>query len=71
MEEPVVRQILAAFPAGRALDAACGTGRHADFLARRGHQVIGVDSSPDMLTKARVVVDLGKGEAQAVTWAFL
>ena len=38
---------------GVALDAACGTGRFAAFLARRGHQVIGVDSSPDMLAHAR------------------
>jgi ubiquinone/menaquinone biosynthesis C-methylase UbiE len=29
------------------------TGRFAEFLARRGHQVIGVDSSPDMLAHAR------------------
>ena len=36
-----------------ALDAACGTGRFAGFLARRGHRVIGVDSSPDMLAHAR------------------
>ena len=36
-----------------ALDAACGTGRFAAFLARHGHQVIGVDSSPDMLAHAR------------------
>jgi SAM-dependent methyltransferase len=36
-----------------ALDAACGNGRFAEFLARRGHQVIGVDSSPDMLAHAR------------------
>jgi ubiquinone/menaquinone biosynthesis C-methylase UbiE len=36
-----------------ALDAACGTGRFAEFLARRGHRVIGVDSSPDMLAHAR------------------
>jgi ubiquinone/menaquinone biosynthesis C-methylase UbiE len=38
---------------GLALDAACGTGRFAEFLARRGHRVIGVDSSPDMLAHAR------------------
>jgi SAM-dependent methyltransferase len=36
-----------------ALDAACGTGRFAEFLAQRGHQVIGTDSSPDMLAHAR------------------
>jgi SAM-dependent methyltransferase len=54
VEEPVVRGILAALPVGRALDAACGTGRHARFLAGCGHEVIGVDSSPDMLATARV-----------------
>jgi ubiquinone/menaquinone biosynthesis C-methylase UbiE len=36
-----------------ALDAACGTGRFAEFLAGLGHQVIGVHSSPDMLAHAR------------------
>ena len=30
---------------GRALDLACGTGRHALFLAARGWQVLAVDSS--------------------------
>jgi SAM-dependent methyltransferase len=53
VEEPLVRQILATLPVGRALDAACGTGRYAAHLADRGHGVIGVDSSPDMLAKAR------------------
>ncbi|WP_405142767.1 class I SAM-dependent methyltransferase [Sphaerisporangium sp. NBC_01403] len=53
VEEPVVRQILAGLPTGRALDAACGTGRYAEMLAKAGHKVIGVDSSPDMLAIAR------------------
>jgi SAM-dependent methyltransferase len=35
------------------LDAACGTGRHAAYLRERGHRVIGVDSSPEMLDRAR------------------
>jgi ubiquinone/menaquinone biosynthesis C-methylase UbiE len=52
----VVHEIVGALPAGVALDAACGTGRYADFLARRGHRVIGVDGSPDMLARARVRV---------------
>jgi ubiquinone/menaquinone biosynthesis C-methylase UbiE len=39
-----------------ALDAACGTGRHTEYLAARGHRVIGVDSSPDMLERARARV---------------
>ena len=52
-DEPVVAEYLASREPGVALDAACGTGRFAEFLARRGHQVIGVDSSPDMLARAR------------------
>jgi SAM-dependent methyltransferase len=52
-DEPVVAECLNGRAPGVALDAACGTGRFAEFLARRGHQVIGVDSSPDMLAHAR------------------
>jgi ubiquinone/menaquinone biosynthesis C-methylase UbiE len=52
-DEPVVAEYLASREPGVALDAACGTGRFAEFLARRGHRVIGVDSSPDMLSYAR------------------
>jgi SAM-dependent methyltransferase len=52
-DEPVVAEYLSGREPGVALDAACGTGRFAEFLAARGHQVIGVDSSPDMLAHAR------------------
>jgi SAM-dependent methyltransferase len=52
-EEPIVHEILDTLPAGTALDAACGTGRHSDYLAQHGHAVIGVDSSADMLARAR------------------
>jgi SAM-dependent methyltransferase len=53
-DEPVVHAILDTLPIGTALDAACGTGRYAAYLAARGHHVVGVDSSPDMLARARV-----------------
>ena len=59
IEQPIVRQILAGLPAGVALDAACGTGRHAEYLASLGHAVIGVDSSPEMLARARAKVPDG------------
>jgi len=52
-DEPYVHKILDALPAGTALDAACGTGRYAEYLAGLGHRVLGVDSSPDMLARAR------------------
>lgn len=56
VEEPAVRRLLADAPPGRALDAACGTGRHAAFLAARGHRVAGVDTSLAMLAHARMRV---------------
>jgi SAM-dependent methyltransferase len=59
-DEPVMHQIIDAFPPGEALDAACGTGRYAEYLAGRGHQVIGIDSSPDMLDRARTRVPSGE-----------
>jgi SAM-dependent methyltransferase len=52
-DEPAVAEYLAGREPGVALDAACGTGRFAEFLAERGHRVIGIDSSPDMLAHAR------------------
>ena len=40
-------------PGARVLDAGCGTGRVAVELARRGYDVVGVDSDPSMLAVAR------------------
>lgn len=51
-EEPAVRTLVDGLAPGRALDAACGTGRHAGYLAERGHEVVGVDGSPEMLARA-------------------
>lgn len=51
--ERVIQEILAGRPAGVALDAACGTGRVAGYLCELGHEVIGIDSSPEMLASAR------------------
>ncbi|MFI7640438.1 class I SAM-dependent methyltransferase [Nonomuraea sp. NPDC049400] len=53
IDEPFIREIVDALPVGDALDAACGTGRLTAHLAGRGHRVRGVDSSPDMLERAR------------------
>jgi ubiquinone/menaquinone biosynthesis C-methylase UbiE len=52
-EEPIVHAIIAEEPVGRALDAACGTGRHTARLVELGHDVIGVDSTGEMLAIAR------------------
>jgi ubiquinone/menaquinone biosynthesis C-methylase UbiE len=53
LEEPIARGMIAAAPPGDALDAACGTGRHAATLTEFGHRVIGVDTTEAMLTVAR------------------
>src|SRR3954454_18193349 len=60
LEQPIAREIIGGRPAGVALDAACGTGRHASYLASRGHTVIGVDTSPEMLESAREKVPEGE-----------
>lgn len=61
-EEPVVREMVARHPAGDALDAACGTGRHAAHLAAAGHRVVGVDATPEMLEVARAKVPAARFE---------
>jgi SAM-dependent methyltransferase len=62
-----------ALPPGRALDVACGAGRNAVWLARRGWRVTGVDFSDVALRAARdlaasVGVEVEWIEADAVTW---
>lgn len=52
-EEPLVDEALEGLSPGRALDAGCGTGRHAARLAALGHETIGVDRSEAMLAVAR------------------
>jgi SAM-dependent methyltransferase len=48
-------------PGARVLDAGCGTGRIAIELARRGYDVVGVDSDASMLQVARE-------QARALPW---
>ncbi|MCU1465751.1 MAG: hypothetical protein JWM72_1679 [Actinomycetia bacterium] len=56
LEEPVVWSLIDALPPGPALDAACGTGRHARHLVELGHEVVGIDLTPEMLDHARRAV---------------
>lgn len=53
-EQPVVHDMLSTLDRGRALDAACGTGRHAGHLAALGFETVGVDATAGMLDVARV-----------------
>lgn len=63
-DDEAVGAILQSLPAGAALDAACGTGRHARRLVDLGHRVIGVDANDAMLAVAESKVpeaDLRRG----------
>lgn len=53
VEELVVWSLLEQVPPGRALDAACGTGRHARRPVDLGHLVAGVDQAAEMPDQAR------------------
>lgn len=53
LDEPALEAIVQSLPVGTAVDAACGTGRLTDRLVARGHRVLGVDSSTEMLERAR------------------
>jgi len=43
------------------LDLGCGTGAHAIRLAKRGHRVVGIDRSSDMLAQARAKAAVESG----------
>ena len=53
VEGPIIHQLIDRIRPGRALDAACGTGRYARYMSERGHQVSAVDLSPEMIERAR------------------
>ena len=69
---PLLVEIAGLLPPGRALDLACGTGRHALHLARLGWQVTAVDIEPEAIRQLRAaepnlaidarVADLAKHE---------
>jgi SAM-dependent methyltransferase len=52
-EEPVVDELIRDLPVGKALDVACGTGRHAARLAALGYETVGIDATAAMLDVAR------------------
>ena len=51
--EPLVVEAAGLTGGGRALDVACGRGRHAIFLASEGFDVDAIDISPSALASAR------------------
>jgi SAM-dependent methyltransferase len=72
LECDLVEELFARYRSGvrSVLDLGCGTGGHALPLARRGYAVVGVDRSPEMLTRARAktgaAVELVEGDVRTV-----
>lgn len=60
LEEIAVRQMLDGLSPGTTLDAGCGVGRHAAYLAARGHTVVGIDVSGEMIRRAATAVPEGE-----------
>ena len=56
---------LADLKSGDVLDLACGPGRHATTLAKRGFRVTGVDLSPFLLRQAK---GLAQAEGVSIEW---
>ncbi|HUR81934.1 MAG TPA: class I SAM-dependent methyltransferase, partial [Thermoanaerobaculia bacterium] len=50
---PLLVEAVRDLPPGRALDLACGTGRHAVWLAERGWEVIAIDASAEAIAALR------------------
>ncbi len=55
-EWPFLQRALANAPSRRVLDLGSGPGEHARFLASHGFEVVGVDSSPSMIERARAMI---------------
>ena len=52
-EWPLLSEVLGDAPSKDVLDLSSGTGEHARFLASKGFDVTGIDTSPAMLEKSR------------------
>lgn len=53
LEFPATSALIPDVEGRRVLDAGCGTGFYADWLAEQGATVVGVDASEEMLARAR------------------
>ena len=55
---------------GRVLDVACGNGRHALFLAARGHHVDAVDRDPGRIDPASSTIRVVQADIEVGAWPF-
>ena len=57
-------------PGGLVLDLACGSGRHARYLARMGFEVVAVDRDPSLFAAPPERVELVRADLEAGPWPF-
>ena len=55
-------------PNGTVLDVACGHGRHMQFLAARGHPVLGLDRSSEALSAAAAWGEVLQADIENEAW---
>jgi SAM-dependent methyltransferase len=58
-------------PHGTVLDIACGHGRHLHYLAAQGHQVLGVDRSPEALSAAAAWGKVQQADIENAPWPLM
>jgi SAM-dependent methyltransferase len=58
-------------PNGTVLDVACGHGRHMQFLATQGHQVLGLDRSPEALSAAAAWGEVQPADIENAPWPLM
>lgn len=69
MAERWMQEIRSQLPQGknlRILDVGCGAGFFSILLAKEGHQVTGIDLTPDMIKNARILADEEKVDCEFV-----
>ena len=55
-------------PTSRVLDVACGSGRHASYLAAQGHEVTGVDRDAQALSQLPAKVNAVHADIEQDAW---
>ena len=58
-------------PQGTVLDIACGRGRHMQFLAAQGHQVLGLDRSAEALNAAAAWGEVLQADTENEAWPLM
>ena len=58
-------------PQGTVLDLACGHGRHMQYLAAQGHQMLGLDRSSEALSAAAAWGEVRQADIENAAWPLM